>query len=158
MLVLSRRLNQKILLPGVHTSVRVVAIKRGVVRLGIEAPPSVTVLREEVQDRTAEWQPTAAQSGEANTGAESRHPGHLLRDGLKAASLSLGMARLQLRLGQTGEVRETLDKIHAELQRLRRGLEGGKEKAVPAPTPQPDNEPRTSNNHAACELLAGCAG
>jgi carbon storage regulator CsrA len=53
MLVLSRRLNQKILLPSINASVEVVAIKGNVVRLGVIAPPNVTVLREELADGPA---------------------------------------------------------------------------------------------------------
>jgi carbon storage regulator CsrA len=49
MLVLSRKPHQKIVFPGMNTTVEVVSIKHGVVRLGIEAPPNVTVLREELQ-------------------------------------------------------------------------------------------------------------
>ena len=41
MLVLSRRLNERILLPTVPAAVQVVSIKPGVVRLGIEAPAQV---------------------------------------------------------------------------------------------------------------------
>ena len=48
MLVLSRRLNEKIVLPGLGVTVQVLGIRRGAVRLGIEAAPDVTVLREEV--------------------------------------------------------------------------------------------------------------
>jgi carbon storage regulator CsrA len=48
MLVLSRRLDESIVLPGLGVTVRIVAVKRGVVRLGIEAPPHVKVLREEL--------------------------------------------------------------------------------------------------------------
>ncbi len=48
MLVLSRRLSEKIMLPGLNVTVQVVAVKNGVVRLGIEAPPDVRVLREEL--------------------------------------------------------------------------------------------------------------
>ena len=53
MLVLSRRLNEKILLPSIHTSVEVLDIKGDRVRLGIEAPASVTILREELAERQA---------------------------------------------------------------------------------------------------------
>src|SRR5262249_53679106 len=54
MLVLSRRLNEKVLFPTLNTAVQVVSIKGGSVRLGIEAPPEVTILRAELQDRAAE--------------------------------------------------------------------------------------------------------
>ena len=48
MLVLSRRVNQQIVLPGLGITVTVVAIKGGAVRIGIEAPPDVSVVREEL--------------------------------------------------------------------------------------------------------------
>ena len=54
MLVLSRRPNEKVLFPSINTAVQVLSIKGGTVRLGIEAPPEVTILRAELQDRPAE--------------------------------------------------------------------------------------------------------
>ena len=51
MLVLSRRLNEKIVLPGLGITIQVLDIRRGTVRLGIEAPPDVSVLREELAGR-----------------------------------------------------------------------------------------------------------
>ena len=52
MLVLSRRLREKIEIPGLNITIQVVAIKPGVVRIGIEAPPDVRVFREEVLDQS----------------------------------------------------------------------------------------------------------
>jgi carbon storage regulator len=60
MLVLSRRLGESIMLPSLGVSVRVVALKGGAVRLGIEAPPEVKVVREELfarPDATADGSP-----------------------------------------------------------------------------------------------------
>jgi carbon storage regulator CsrA len=48
MLVLSRRLNEKIVLPDLGITVQVLALRHGGVRLGIEAPPNIAVLREEL--------------------------------------------------------------------------------------------------------------
>ena len=53
MLVLSRRLNEKVVLPGLGVTVQVVSVKPGVVRLGIDAPPQVRVLRAELLGRPA---------------------------------------------------------------------------------------------------------
>jgi carbon storage regulator CsrA len=55
-LVLSRRLQEKIILPGLGVTIEVVAVQPGVVRLGIDAPPEVTILRSELFERTAEWE------------------------------------------------------------------------------------------------------
>jgi carbon storage regulator CsrA len=51
MLVLSRRLNEKLLFPTLGVTIQVVSVQSGVVRLGIEAPPAVRVLREELLGR-----------------------------------------------------------------------------------------------------------
>jgi len=48
MLVLSRRLNEKFMLPDLHVTVQVLSIKGGTVRLGIDAPLDVGIFREEV--------------------------------------------------------------------------------------------------------------
>jgi two-component system, OmpR family, response regulator len=48
MLVLSRRLGEKIVLPGLQVTIQVLTIKPGVVRIGINAPPDVPILREEI--------------------------------------------------------------------------------------------------------------
>ena len=53
MLVLSRRLGEEIVIDG-NIRVTVVAVKGDRVRLGIAAPPSVPVDRQEVRDRRAE--------------------------------------------------------------------------------------------------------
>jgi carbon storage regulator CsrA len=50
-LVLSRRLNEQIVLPELNITIQIVAIKPGVVRIGIEAPPDVPVLREELLEK-----------------------------------------------------------------------------------------------------------
>ena len=52
MLVLSRRLHEKIVLPDLNVTIQVVAVKGGTVRIGIEAPPDVAVLREELLDQS----------------------------------------------------------------------------------------------------------
>jgi len=50
MLILTRRLNETLVI-GDHIAVTVLGVKGNQVRLGIEAPKSVTVHREEVAER-----------------------------------------------------------------------------------------------------------
>jgi carbon storage regulator CsrA len=59
MLVLSRRLHEKILFPSLPAALQVVRIKPGVVRIGIDAPPGVPVLRAELSPRAAAAPPPA---------------------------------------------------------------------------------------------------
>jgi carbon storage regulator CsrA len=51
MLVLSRRVGERIFFPAICAYVKVVAVKGGTVRLSIEAPPEIRILREELLDR-----------------------------------------------------------------------------------------------------------
>jgi carbon storage regulator CsrA len=53
MLVLSRRLGQKVLFPGLNVSIRIVSCKGNSVRIGIDAPPEVLVLRGELSGRAS---------------------------------------------------------------------------------------------------------
>jgi carbon storage regulator CsrA len=48
MLVLSRRLKEKIVLPGLNVTIEVLAVKGNAVRLGITAPGGVSIVREEL--------------------------------------------------------------------------------------------------------------
>ena len=50
MLVLSRRVGERIFFPSIDAYVKILAIKSGTVRLSIEAPSAVPVLREELRD------------------------------------------------------------------------------------------------------------
>jgi carbon storage regulator len=52
MLVLSRRLHEKIVLPGLGITIQVVGVKPGAVRIGVEAPPDVAIFREEIVQHT----------------------------------------------------------------------------------------------------------
>jgi carbon storage regulator len=53
MLVLSRKVGEKIVIPGLDAEIAVVAIKGKAVRLGITAPAEVAVRRQEVPARDA---------------------------------------------------------------------------------------------------------
>jgi carbon storage regulator CsrA len=53
MLVLSRRLGESIVLPGLGITVRVVDVQGKVIRLGIEAPREISILRQELVGKTA---------------------------------------------------------------------------------------------------------
>ena len=54
MLVLSRRPGEEVVIAG-NIRVTIIAAKGDRVRIGIAAPPSVTVDRKEIHDRRAEW-------------------------------------------------------------------------------------------------------
>jgi len=49
MLVLSSRCNEKIVFPGLDITVQILQIKGHQIKIGIDAPSSVTILREELE-------------------------------------------------------------------------------------------------------------
>jgi carbon storage regulator CsrA len=147
MLVLSRRPNEKILLPAINTTIQVVSTARGVVRLGIEAPPEVRVLREELARRDG--------PAPAPPAPTLRHE---VRNRLNTATIGLALLRQQLRHGRGADVEATLGKIEEEVEQLRRRLEDA---LAPAPPPSPPGPPRrckalvVEDDPNECELLAG---
>jgi len=121
MLVLSRRPNEKVLFPTLNTAIQVVSIKGGRVRLGIEAPPEVTILRAELQHLAAERRAPAPPAEAAESGL--RQFRHVLRNRLNAATVGLGLLREQARAGLNDHLERTIAKIEEEMQSLQQRLE-----------------------------------
>ncbi|VTS05509.1 response regulator [Tuwongella immobilis] len=157
MLVLSRRPNQRLVLPIINTSIQIVAIKPGVVRIGIDAPPDVAVFREEVLQQPAIAQriatEIAAQRAELAMDRELRHD---LRNRLNATTVGLALLRKQIEIGQYDSTRDTLDRLEFELRAMRDSLDQ-------RPTPVPSQAAHTKPTRALIveddsnerELLAG---
>jgi carbon storage regulator CsrA len=127
MLVLSGRLHDKIVFPGFHTSVEVVSIQCGTVRLGVEAPEEVRVLRHALPDREAEWGPAPA--GPAPTLVQVNQ---LVDRRLAIAQRGLSELSGHLRCGRLEEAETVLDKLDEDLHLLRRRVGREVEKAAPA--------------------------
>ncbi len=121
MLVLARRLHERIIIPSIRTAIEVTAVKPGFVRLGIEAPPDVTVLREEVY-RRAPGPEGAALPARADAEARLARARHAWRHRLNNLGLGLALLRQQLPAGAAPEAWGTLDRIEAEVRELCREL------------------------------------
>jgi carbon storage regulator CsrA len=152
MLVLSRRLSQKIVFPGIQTTVQIVSVKSRVVRLGIDAPDHIAVYREELLERTGIQEAKATEPQPDNKSNESRH---LLNNLLNTHTVGLALLRRQLALGHTVEMHDTLDKIESCLMNIHQRMES----KVPAgPSPEPAVKRRAlivEDDRNECELLAG---
>jgi carbon storage regulator CsrA len=130
MLILSRRPHEKILLPTISAAIEVVAIKPGVVRLGILAPPEVPVVREELQDRSCD--PLQSVRTPSACGAENLAPNLLqvARNRLQIAGRGLAVLRRQLEAGQTQDAALTLDSLEDDLRRVLGRLEAKESSAT----------------------------
>src|SRR4051812_43807337 len=91
MLVLSRRPDEKILLPSVPAVITVLSSGPGAVRLGIDAAAHVPILREEI--RPQEKDPIVSATVEP---AEAPNARHHLRGRLHSLGLGLALLRVQL--------------------------------------------------------------
>jgi carbon storage regulator CsrA len=127
MLVISRRPHEKIVIPAINASIHVAAVQPGVVRVAINAPSEVLILRGELADRAAEWSapaPPPTGTRRPSTPTKPRRADRRVREQLREFSMSVGLARLQLRAGLTGDADAALGQLHQEIQSLRRGLAG----------------------------------
>lgn len=129
MLVLSGRVREKIVFPGFHTSVQVLGVASGAVRLGIDAPPEVRVLREVVPDRAAEWGPAPDDPGTPSTLLRLNQ---LVDRRLAVAHRGLAELHRHLRHGQTEDAAVIADKLDEDLRLLRRRLWTEVEQASPS--------------------------
>jgi carbon storage regulator CsrA len=155
MLVLSRRLNEKIVIPCIQTAVQVLSVKKGQVRLGIEAPPDVEVLREELKDRAVE----RISSGSDNRALPSkiRELNHLLRNRLNVAGLGFEVIRRHMRASRIAEAEAILAKIEEDFQLLQERIEDEAENIQPRRPSSSAKSPRAllvEDNANERELLA----
>ena len=104
MLVLSRRPDEKILLPTVPVLIKVISSNAGLVRLGFDAPADVPILREELTLGKAE--------------ASGEETGQTLRQRIGSLTVAVAMLRIQLK-DCDPLVRKTLDRLEEEVQALR---------------------------------------
>lgn len=155
MLVLSRRVNDRIVFPNVGINVQILRVNGNNVRVGIEAPPDVPVLRHELYESN---QLLAEPTPES---ADIRQLHHSLRNGLNVAKVGFHLAMRHLDAGQISETRATLERALSEIDALEckstRYLAPGSGATTSKQTTEL-NKPRAllvEDNPNECELLAG---
>ncbi len=158
MLVLSRRLNERIVLPGIQTTFEVLGIRCGTVRIGVQAPQAVSVLRDEVWQRERDRKdvPDLLRAGAAWSGLQELN--HLTRNRLNASAVGLALLRRQLQSGLTHDALGTLERLERDVQGLgeqaARIVEKARFTAPPAPA-KARKALLVEDDHNERELLAG---
>jgi sRNA-binding carbon storage regulator CsrA len=132
MLVLSRRPDEKILLPTVPAVIKLISSQAGLARLGIEAPTHVPILRAELARQARVPADSHAVVGPA--GAADPKLCHFVRDRINNLILGLTLLRMSL-VERNPAVLETLAGMDEELQALRVAVAGSCAEP-PGPCPQ----------------------
>ncbi|HEX3871776.1 MAG TPA: response regulator [Pirellulales bacterium] len=107
MLVLSRKIGEKILIPSLGASIEVVEVKGGRVRLGIDAPRNVQIVREEIASSSS----NAIASPAANVEVNQAQLEHAFRNKLNVLALKLSLAQQQLQLGANADAADTISDL-----------------------------------------------
>jgi carbon storage regulator CsrA len=126
MLVLSRRLNDKIVFPTLGISVEILRVDGRTVRVGVEAPKSVPVIRAELAGTQREPIEPALSKPAA------RQLDHELRGRLNTATVALFVAQKQLEIGDTTAAQRTLREALGVFAALEKELESSPAKAARA--------------------------
>ncbi len=111
MLVLTRKQEERIVFPNLGIEVEILRVKGGTVRVGVDAPRSVRVLRGELADNH-EFEHSKARATQER---------HHFRNRLNAASLALHILQKQLDAGRFTDAEKSLNKAletFGELERL----------------------------------------
>lgn len=134
MLVLSRRPNETVVVPQVPLTVRVLSVTGNKVRLGIDAPGDVTILRGELPDRAKEWTPPASPAAPADTSVVARLL-ELLGKRFRVVERGLVELGEQISAGQWQTVEDIRKNLEDDLHMLLRRLE--KEASAPPAARRP---------------------
>lgn len=98
MLVLSRKENQRVLFPNLGIAIEILRISGNAVRVGVDAPDDVRIIRDELQ-------PIEKTIGTRVDGREQRHA---FRNRLNSANLALHLLQKQLDAGKLKDAEKTL--------------------------------------------------
>ncbi len=145
MLVLSRKPNQRINFPNLGIAVEVLRVSGNTVRVGVEAPQDVRVLRGELMDDKVE----------ASLQAAEREKRHALRNRLHTANLALHLLQKQLEAGKSQEADVTLSRVLEAFTELDQSVSAS---ATTVANPRKDDVRRAlvvEDNANERELLSG---
>jgi carbon storage regulator CsrA len=109
MLVLSRRPSEKIIFPTLGVTLHVLETRGHAVKIGIEAPPEVKILRQELAH---------AIRAAASSADEARERRHALRNKLNSVGLSLHLFERLWRSGDEDQAGTVLEKVFGLLDEV----------------------------------------
>jgi carbon storage regulator CsrA len=152
MLVLARRPGQKIVFPSLGISVEVLRSRGSVMRLGIEAPDDVAVLRDEVLHKIPD--PTSVVDVEPEPAAQKQRR-HEWRNKLNQVTLKLQLLQRQLELGRANDPEQALSEVFCELRELEQSTADSVVESVSPRVLIVEDQPNERELLATCLRLGG---
>ena len=152
MLVLSRAAGEKLVFPSIGATVQVLRIKGKAVRLGIDAPSEVPVIRHELLE---DAQQICAEYAQRNGSPQDKKLRHAMRNRLNAASLALHLYHKQLEQGLADAAEATFAKVIEEFEAIEQEMARSRDAAPPACEPRQRRTLVVEDDSNECELLAG---
>ena len=113
MLVLSRKQDQKVTFPGLGITVQILRVKGSSVRLGVDAPMEVRIIRDELDDGGPEKPPPRAHV--IRLPQTLRHE---LRNELNSLSIALHLFKQEVDSGYHDDSEATFDKLVEHIESL----------------------------------------
>lgn len=148
MLVLSRGPQDKVVFPNLGVTVEILRVSGNRVRVGIDAPNSVRVLRHELVDSSSDELQSEQGSPQTLT--------HEFRNQLNSAHLALGLAEKQLNKGMDEKALETLRGAMSVFDKLDAQVAPSKVEPDSLDAPQPKRRALlVEDDRNESELLAG---
>ena len=113
MLVLSRKQDQKVCFPGLGITVQILRIAGSSVRLGVDAPLEVQIIRDELGDDASDKQPPRAHIIRLPQNLR-----HEMRNELNSLSIALHLFKQELDAGYLEDAEATFDKLVEYVERI----------------------------------------
>ena len=113
MLVLSRKKDQKVVLPGLNVTIQVIRCSETSVKLGFDAPPEVRILRHELGFEKEVPLENSTLNESLGKGLEKLPPAarHDMRNKLNILSLALHTLKDEIAAGELKEAEETFERL-----------------------------------------------
>ena len=119
MLVLSRKEDQKVIIPGLDVSIKVIRCKGSAVTLGFEAPPEIRIVRDELDNGISVNDPALKRYMDQKIESSPEKMRHLVRNQLNVVSMSLQTLLDDIESGSLRDTDEVFDAIYGRLKGLK---------------------------------------
>ncbi len=119
MLVLSRKEDQKVLIPGLDIAIKVIRCKNASVTLGFEAPPEIRIARDELEPGVSVTDPELAKFLQSKIQSYPSDQRHDIRDQYNVVSMALQMLLDEIDSGELTDVNDVFDSVCKRLTPLK---------------------------------------